>query len=661
MKKVFFLICAAIFTLNVAAQQFSHIEKLESSCNLQELAPWQQQTIKKAPRKTLEEGLMYMGAFTSDDYFEYGVGLPKYPGGPYTMMALLPKDYLVNYDGAEVLGLRAAFTGMFGAKSKMMLLGANLSDEGSLQYTVLAEGETEYEVCEGWNSVKFSQPYPVIDLEQYNHIGLAYTYMQLGDSDNDNSYPIGFNNEGETRFETLLLAALGGDTEEKLYDIGIANYGNLAIQAITKPVNFKEHAVTPLSAEDVFMQVGTKANAAVTVKNFGSKNVYNLSYVLYKDGKPVGGEKKVSIAEQIAMMAEAKIDVEVEAEAHNADVEYTIEITKVNDEENQAEYNACMFTAHTMEKMFTKHVAVEEFTGLGCGWCPRGMVGMKLMREQFPETFVGLGIHQYSSYDYMYIDTESYYKVGFTGAPSCTIDRDGNIIDPYYGSGSTVRGIFKNFQAAASEITPVDVDVTCEWADADKTKLHVTATLESLTDAEYGLEFIAIGDNIHLEGDIMSTQMQSNYYYNRTDGGDLADFCEGGIYGEKKVALTFDDVVLGSSYAYGKNLQKNVTLTAGVKKELSYDVLISDNEVLRTRGLDYEQVAGVALVTSPASGKIVNCGKRYLNGTFSGDPTGIKEVKTNVNSDLNMYNLNGQRINGAQKGIVIINGKKVIL
>jgi hypothetical protein len=47
----------------------------------------------------------------------------------------------------------------------------------------------------------------------------------------------------------------------------------------------------------------------------------------------------------------------------------------------------------------------------------------------------------------------------------------------------------------------------------------------------------------------------------------------------------------------------------------------------------------------------------FLNG---GDATGISGVDANVNADEAIYNLAGQRINKLQKGINIINGKKIL-
>ncbi len=50
--------------------------------------------------------------------------------------------------------------------------------------------------------------------------------------------------------------------------------------------------------------------------------------------------------------------------------------------------------------------------------------------------------------------------------------------------------------------------------------------------------------------------------------------------------------------------------------------------------------------------------------TYSETATGIEAVKTAEGADLEnavIYNLNGQRIDNAQKGLYIVNGKKVVI
>ena len=49
-----------------------------------------------------------------------------------------------------------------------------------------------------------------------------------------------------------------------------------------------------------------------------------------------------------------------------------------------------------------------------------------------------------------------------------------------------------------------------------------------------------------------------------------------------------------------------------------------------------------------------------LTVTFDGEATGIKTVE-NAKAGKAIYNLNGQRVDKAQKGLYIVNGKKTII
>ena len=45
------------------------------------------------------------------------------------------------------------------------------------------------------------------------------------------------------------------------------------------------------------------------------------------------------------------------------------------------------------QEPFIRHSVVEEFTGTWCGNCPRGIVGMQRLEEDFGDRFIGIAIH----------------------------------------------------------------------------------------------------------------------------------------------------------------------------------------------------------------------------------------------------------------------------
>ena len=92
-------------------------------------------------------------------------------------------------------------------------------------------------------------------------------------------------------------------------------------------------------------------------------------------------------------------------------------------------------------------------------------------------------------------------------------------------------------------------------------------------------------------------------------------------------------------------------------------------EPLAATGIQYvlAEKDGVAGFYQAAEGTKIPAGKAYIEkaaagvkGFFFGDATGIAEVETATESDATIYDLSGRRVEKAQKGVYIINGKKVM-
>ena len=92
-------------------------------------------------------------------------------------------------------------------------------------------------------------------------------------------------------------------------------------------------------------------------------------------------------------------------------------------------------------------------------------------------------------------------------------------------------------------------------------------------------------------------------------------------------------------------------------------------EPLAATGIQYvlAEKDGVAGFYQAAEGTKIPAGKAYIEkaaagvkGFFFGDATGIAEVETATETDAAIYDLSGRRVEKAQKGVYIINGKKVM-
>ena len=125
-----------------------------------------------------------------------------------------------------------------------------------------------------------------------------------------------------------------------------------------------------------------------------------------------------------------------------------------------------------------------------------------------------------------------------------------------------------------------------------------------------------------------------------------------------------DAVVLKGSEGY-----YSFVPTTGVSKAEDNDLLGSDGTVTGGDGIYALAIKNNRVGFYPVASTVtIPAGKAYLNTnsgvkaftfTFDDDATGINEVQTEQ-AIYNIYNVAGQRINKMQKGINIINGKKVL-
>ncbi|MBP5716759.1 MAG: hypothetical protein J6W69_06550 [Bacteroidales bacterium] len=387
---------------------------------------------------------------------------------------------------------------------------------------------------------------------------------------------------------------------DNLYGYG---YGSLYLQ-VSLDGEFYGNAASANSASDVYAKIGASATTTISVTNGGTAPLANFTYTVEGDGV-VSTEQRVSLRKALAFGETAFLQVSVAAEAEQSRKVKTLAITKVNDVANEwAEKNAT-FTLYTIERELVHNVVVEEYTGTGCGWCPRGLYGMEKLRQTFGERFIGIGIHQYNSGDAMFIDYANYAYIPFRGAPSCTLDR-GDFVDPYFGSQGD---ICDDFRAVLARPSVAAVTVSGVYND-DKTQVVANAEIESLFDDSYSLEFVLVADGL---SGTTSAWKQANYYAQGTPAemgatDELAIFCSGGQYGQSSITgWKFNDVAIASSYSNNVNRVADVTLAKNSKTSAQFTLTLPTKATLKS-ALDYDQIYVVALLVA-ADGTIVNAAK----------------------------------------------------
>jgi thiol-disulfide isomerase/thioredoxin len=109
-----------------------------------------------------------------------------------------------------------------------------------------------------------------------------------------------------------------------------------------------------------------------------------------------------------------------------------------------------------------KKVVIEEATGTWCGYCPRGMVYMKKMKEKYPDRFIGIAVH---NNDPM---VDATYNTGLgkfvSSFPSGVVNRK-YTCDPL--------SFETNYLKAINDFSPADLILSAEWVDASHTSMKL--------------------------------------------------------------------------------------------------------------------------------------------------------------------------------------------
>lgn len=277
-----------------------------------------------------------------------------------------------------------------------------------------------------------------------------------------------------------------------------------------------------------------------------------------------------------------------------------------------------------------RRMVVEEGTGTWCGWCIRGIVGMRDMIAKYPDRFIGIAVHsgdEFQAATYINFLTN---ECGISGFPGCIINRDGQVRDPNYNT-------MNSYMNSMSQYADADVAVN---AVLDGTSIDAEAIVTpgvDMKDANYRVVFVVTEDELPAK--------QSNYY---AGGGS-------GVMGgfEKQpssVVVPLADVARGIWPNTTGEGVPSVTLPKEMTEGTPYSIAMRIPSVTFSKS---ENLHVIALLLNGRTGEIANAGK------FRFAAEGIDTVLA-PEAAAPAYGLSGQRVNATAHGVVIKDGKKVL-
>lgn len=204
----------------------------------------------------------------------------------------------------------------------------------------------------------------------------------------------------------------------------------------------------------------------LTVENLGCEPVTSFSVRYSVDASedvPLVFDKDINI--QPGEFGEVVIDVPEHGVGYHT-VNVTIDMVNgVEDAFNSN--NSISATVTEPDPSLLRRVVVEEGTGDWCGWCPRGIVGLELMKEKYPDEFIGIAVH---SGDNLAVSSYAKALEPMTSFPNSTVNRH-YLGDPY-------DDIERLLLQALDEDSQVGYNITCTLED-NMLKVHNSVRVAS--------------------------------------------------------------------------------------------------------------------------------------------------------------------------------------
>jgi len=414
--------------------------------------------------------------------------------------------------------------------------------------------------------------------------------------------------------------------------------GQLAIQVLLEGDVIKTNSACISYVEEVNVKTGDDFNLMFDVTNHGAAGSSTIDYTIKVNGQEFNKTAQTNLRPIFG--DNTTISTQIPALTEKGRHPVSITINKVNGVENEAT-NPMGENRVNAYNIMPKHRAVlEEYTGLWCGYCPRGFVGLEEMNRLYPEDFIGISYH----YDDAMEITRK-YPSSVAGFPDAWLDRiyetDAFCGDAQYG----LFGIDKAWEKRCKEFTPAFVEVSTEWTNENT--LHATAYITfPLEDSEcpYVVGFALVADGLS-----DPEWSQSNYY-----NGEVGWPASMDLFTKNSksyvTGLTFNDVIIDSSADRGIEGSLSAPIEGDVPQTVDYDFDISAIKTSLVPA-DRTKLRVVAMLINTQNGVIVNANKAQA-GSVS---TGIKTVgsTSEVVKSVRYYDLQGRPALNPTQGIFI--------
>lgn len=294
-----------------------------------------------------------------------------------------------------------------------------------------------------------------------------------------------------------------------------------------------------------------------------------------------------------------------------------------------------------------RRMVCEEGTGLWCGWCVRGIVGLEQMTLNHPDTFIGISAHNGDIFEVKdYSDWVA--NTMNSGFPGSIINRK-QTCDPGFES-------LQKAYETTPDYSPYDISIIADFPEQDQynamqTYVSATATVMTLANIEeHNLRLAIVITEDSLYG------MQNNDYSGGSkemDGWELKD--KSVFYPLPHVARAIAPSIEGDKEALPSALLKGETYEYTRKVPLPQ--IQYDGQSVRF--VNTNQLAAIALLIDGKTGEILNAAK--VKNQKKESEEAIRNVKIDQDSDGQYFTTDGRAVRRNTSGYMISKKGKILL
>ena len=430
---------------------------------------------------------------------------------------------------------------------------------------------------DGWRKLVFDTPYTItgeeelfIGMNSSTSTGVNYTNMQVP--------------EGKLWFD---WGGLEGTNWQPWSDAEGALAIAYTIEGDNLPANIRMTETTLTADEQGNHRIKGKLESCTIGLVDGCDIAYSIN-----GGEPVTTHLDL----QMVAKRHYEFEIPVKAEVNAGKNQVDVWVTKVGDCPDGIDSDShAQFTLIGQNERYARKVVVEEGTGTWCGYCPRGIVGMRTMLENHPDNFIPIAIHDDN------MASPSYSQIfGLLGGafPSCTMNRK-HFFDP------NATDLEKHYLLDVNQAV-ARIKMNAQWADTDKKVVQIKTTSRFAYDMteEFRIAYVVTESGV-------GPYPQANYF---SGGEDMGGFEKEG----EIVSIVHNHVARSISSLNGESGSVPVQPKGMTDYEYSYMLTLPDNIDNK------ENIQLIVLLINQETGEIVNADnvdvsdvKEYNSGDFT--------------------------------------------